>query len=338
MTVRDPTVVVGVDGSAGSDQAVLWAADLAARRQLTLHVVHGLRLTTPLLGVTMLANGERILHDAAWLAHRVDETITVTTDMPTEPPVPLLTDLSRMVRMIVVGHTGDGGFTGMLVGSTAAAVVSHAHCPVLVIRGRFGPAGAPEDGSVVVGVDGSPVSEQAVATAFDEASGRGVPLVAVQAWSDDTCGGMYRTNRNLADWDAIEGGEEQVLAERLAGCRRSTPMSRCAARSCVTGRDTRCWSGPRSRSSSSWAAGAAAASAACSSGPPARRSCNTHNAPCSSSGPGPASDHRARERAGPRRTLSRRDPVPRDPRMAGRSSGVEGVPGRRPRDGASGCG
>ena len=233
MTVRDPTVVVGVDGSAGSDQAVLWAADLAARRQLTLHVVHGLRLTTPPLGVTMVANGEafetvmengeRILRDAAWLAHRVDETITVTTDMPTEPPVPLLTDLSRMVRMIVVGHTGDGGFTGMLVGSTAAAVVSHAHCPVLVIRGRFGPAGAPEDGSVVVGVDGSPVSEQAVATAFDEASGRGVPLVAVQAWSDDSCGGMYRTNRYLADWDAIEGDEQQVLAERLAGWQEKYP-------------------------------------------------------------------------------------------------------------------
>lgn len=70
---------------------------------------------------------------------RVDETITITTDMPAEPPVPLLTDLSRTVRMVVVGHTGDGGFTGMLVASTAAAVVIHAHCPVLVIRGRFGP-------------------------------------------------------------------------------------------------------------------------------------------------------------------------------------------------------
>jgi nucleotide-binding universal stress UspA family protein len=165
------TVVVGVDGSAGSDQAVLWAANLAGRRTLTLHVVHGLRLMTPQHGITLVENGEtfdavmehgeRILRDATRLAHLVDDTLTVTTDMPVEPPVPLLTELSRTVRMIVVGHTGGGGFTGMLVGSTAAAVVSHAHCPVLVVRGRFGPAGAPEDGPVVVGVDGSPVSEQA---------------------------------------------------------------------------------------------------------------------------------------------------------------------------------
>jgi len=233
MTVRDPTIVVGVDGSAGSDQAVLWAANLAARRKLALHVVHGMRLTTPQHGITMVENGEtfdaatengeRILRDATRLARRVDETLTVTTDMPTEPPVPLLTDLSRTVRMVVVGHTGDGGFTGMLVGSTAAAVVSHAHCPVLVIRGRFGPAGAPEDGPVVVGVDGSPVSEHAVAAAFDEASVRGVPLVAVHAWSDDTYAGMHRTNRYLAEWDLIEAGEQQVLAERLAGWQEKYP-------------------------------------------------------------------------------------------------------------------
>jgi nucleotide-binding universal stress UspA family protein len=117
--------------------------------------------------------------------------------------------------MVVVGHTG-GGFTGMFVGSTAAAVVSHAHCPVPVVRGRFGPSGAPpEDGPVVVGVDGSPVSEQAVATAFDEASVRGVPLVAVHAWSDDTYAGGDETNRNLADWDATDGDDRRVLAERV---------------------------------------------------------------------------------------------------------------------------
>lgn len=65
---------------------------------------------------------------------------------------------------------------------------------------------------------------------------RGVPLVAVHAWSDDTYGDMYRTNGYLADWDAIAGGEQQVLAERLgrlAG--ESTPVSTCAASSCVTG-------------------------------------------------------------------------------------------------------
>ncbi len=228
-----PDVVVGVDGSAGSDQAVLWAIGLAAHRRLPLRIVHALRLTVPQHGVDVAEtgalfdaikeNGERILRDALRLARQVDENVPITTDMPTEPPVPLLTDLSRSARMVVVGHAGAGGFAGMLVGSTAAAVVSHAHCPVLVVRGRFGPAGVPEEGPVVVGVDGSPVSESAVAVAFDEASVRGVPLVALHAWHDDAYGSMYSTNRYLAEWDSIESGEQQILAERLSGWQEKYP-------------------------------------------------------------------------------------------------------------------
>lgn len=233
MNTANQTIVVGVDGSAGSDQAVQWATNLAAHRKLGLRIVHGLRVTAPHHGVgiaetgTMFdavqEGGERIVNDAVALAHGVDENVTITTDMPTQPPVPLLTELSRTVPMIVIGHTGDGGFADMLLGSTAAAVVSHAHCPVLVVRGRFGPAGAPEEGSVVVGVDGSPVSEQAVAVAFDEASLRGVPLVALHAWNDDTYGSMYSTNRYLAEWDSVESGEQLILAERLAGWQEKYP-------------------------------------------------------------------------------------------------------------------
>lgn len=233
MTFPDQTIVVGVDGSAGSDQAVLWAVGLAADRKLPLRIVHGLRLTVPQHGVgiaetgvlfdAIQENGGRILRDAERLARSVDENVPITTDMPTEPPVPLLTDLSRSVRMVVVGHTGDGGFTDMAIGSTATAVVSHAHCPVLVVRGRFGPAGVPEEGPVVVGIDGSPVSEAAVALAFDEASVRRVPLVALHAWHDDTYGSLYSTNRYLAEWDSIEESEQQLLAERLAGWQEKYP-------------------------------------------------------------------------------------------------------------------
>jgi nucleotide-binding universal stress UspA family protein len=125
--------------------------------------------------------------------------------------------------MIVIGHTGDGGFADMLLGSTAAAVVSHAHCPVMVIRGRSGHSGSPESGPVVVGVDGSPVSEQAVGVAFEEASARGVPLVAVHAWSDGNTASWYRTNRYLAEWDSIKDGEALALAERLAGWQEKHP-------------------------------------------------------------------------------------------------------------------
>jgi nucleotide-binding universal stress UspA family protein len=237
MTFSDQTIVVGVDGSAGSAEAVLWAVGLAAHRGLRLRVVHALRLTVPWQGVGLVEaaalvdsvrdSGERILRDAVRLAREVDENVAITTDMPTEPPVPLLIGLSRSVRMVVVGHTGVGGFSDMLLGSTAAAVVSHAHCPVMVVRGRFGPAGVPEEGPVVVGIDGSPVSEVAVALAFDEASLRGVPLIALHAWKDDTYGitdgtGRYPTARDATN-DATKDSEQLLLAERLAGWQERYP-------------------------------------------------------------------------------------------------------------------
>jgi nucleotide-binding universal stress UspA family protein len=232
-TIPERTIVVGIDGSTGSDHAVLAATDLAAQRHLGLHIVHGLQDTAPHYGIgiagtgtgvdALRADGARILRAAVTLARGAGESVPTTTDMPTGPPAPLLTELSRTAGMVVVGHTGDGGFTDMLLGSTAAAVVSHAHCPVLVVRGRFGPAGPPEGGPVVVGVDGSPVSEQAVAAAFEEASARGAPLVAVHAWSDGNTDSRHRTNRYLADWDSIKDVEALVLAERLAGWQEKYP-------------------------------------------------------------------------------------------------------------------
>jgi nucleotide-binding universal stress UspA family protein len=119
--------------------------------------------------------------------------------------------------MLVVGRTGAGGFTGMLVGGTAATVASHAHSPVAIIRGRQDTTMIPDSGPVVVGIDGSPNSEPAIAVAFEEASLRGVPLVAVHAWNDVTYEDTRGTVRVLTQPDALEGGEERLLTERLAG-------------------------------------------------------------------------------------------------------------------------
>jgi nucleotide-binding universal stress UspA family protein len=74
----------------------------------------------------------------------------------------------------------------------------------------------------VVGIDGSPVGEDAIAVAFEEASLRGVPLVAVHAWSDVTYD-VYGVERLVNEWPAIEDGEERALAERLAGWQEKYP-------------------------------------------------------------------------------------------------------------------
>ncbi|MET8997544.1 universal stress protein [Amycolatopsis sp. NPDC004169] len=229
MTANDPRITVGVDGSAGSAAAVRWAAELASRRHLQLKIVHGLQVAGLYYGGGMTGigaatlfeavqkDGERAIADARALAASIDEDLVIGTDLPNDPPVPMLIEESRHARMLVVGRTGTGGFTGMLVGGTAATVAAHAHCPVAVVRGRHDSTAVPGAGPVAVGIDGSPNSEQAIAVAFEEASLRGVPLVAVHAWNDIVYEDTRGTARILTQPESLEEGEDRLLTERLAG-------------------------------------------------------------------------------------------------------------------------
>jgi nucleotide-binding universal stress UspA family protein len=77
---------------------------------------------------------------------------------------------------------------------------------------------------VVVGVDGSPTSEPALAMAFEEAAMRGAGLVAVHAWVEFTSETAYVSARQfLVDWNAVETREHEMLAERLAGWQEKYP-------------------------------------------------------------------------------------------------------------------
>jgi len=87
----------------------------------------------------------------------------------------VLVDYSRQAALLVVGHRGAGGFTGLLAGSVAIHVAAHADCSTLVVRGIIGKADAP----VVVGVDGSSESQPATAFAYATADLHGAPLVIV---------------------------------------------------------------------------------------------------------------------------------------------------------------
>jgi hypothetical protein len=84
-------------------------------------------------------------------------------ELRSDDPVPVLIDLSRAARLVVLGSRGLGGFSGLLAGSTAVALVTYGSCPVAVIRGRTPDEPAPCEGPVVVGVDGSPASDAAIA-------------------------------------------------------------------------------------------------------------------------------------------------------------------------------
>jgi hypothetical protein len=120
--------------------------------------------------------------------------------------------------LLVVGCRGQGALRRGLLGSVSTGVVHHAMCPVAVIHDEDPLMPHPSKAPVVVGVDGSPVSEKALAIAFEQASFRGVDLLAVHAWSDS---GIFEFPG--ADWSAQQQMGEEVLGERLSGWQERYP-------------------------------------------------------------------------------------------------------------------
>ncbi|TQM36922.1 universal stress protein [Pseudonocardia cypriaca] len=217
---RSLPVVVGVDGSPSALDAARWAAREAVRRGVTLELIsafgwvetrhlhdHGLGVH---LRETMLARTREEVSAAAEAAAAVAPGIEISQRVVDGFPVPLLVAESRRAGLVVLGDRGLGGFTGLLVGSVAVGMAARAACPIVVVRGER----SSDAGPVVVGVDGSPISEAALAFAFEAAATRQVPLVAVHAWHDTV---FEASVAPLLDWDAIEADERRILAERLAG-------------------------------------------------------------------------------------------------------------------------
>jgi nucleotide-binding universal stress UspA family protein len=133
-----------------------------------------------------------------------------------------LISASQTADSIVVTGYGSSGMREVLVGSLGIQLASHAACPVVVVRDGPQPALAPHP-SVVVGVDGSPVSNDAVGYAFLQASAQSVGLVVVHAWKvgpfEEPLGPEASD-----DWWARRSDPEQALtAEALAGWREKYP-------------------------------------------------------------------------------------------------------------------
>jgi nucleotide-binding universal stress UspA family protein len=161
--------------------------------------------------------GQRILAEATCVVGETTANrgpIEIHTELLFSSPVPTLIDLSKDADMVVVGSRGHGAFLRVLLGSVSTGLVHHAHCPVAIIHDEANP---PPDvaAPVVVGIDGSPASELATAIAFDEASLRGVELVALHSWADFSWPAM--------DTAFFRAGAEETLAERLAGWRERFP-------------------------------------------------------------------------------------------------------------------
>lgn len=137
-------IVVGVDGSGHSLDALRWAADEARLRGVTLRVVSS--FSTPLMSTgyevavpdsSDLAAASNTMLGAALDTVRSEghlRDIDVITEVLEGHAGEQLIRLSEHADLIVVGARGHGGFIGLLMGSVTTYVVNHALCPVVVVR------------------------------------------------------------------------------------------------------------------------------------------------------------------------------------------------------------
>lgn len=134
-------VVVGVDGSPSSRAAAEWAAQYVEKVGGVLALLatwdwpQTYGWAVPLPSDYDPANDARQLADeiAAGLRHR-HPGVQVVARTVQGHPAPALVDASRDAALLVIGSRGHGEFTGMLLGSVSEHCVTHAHCPVLVMR------------------------------------------------------------------------------------------------------------------------------------------------------------------------------------------------------------
>jgi nucleotide-binding universal stress UspA family protein len=133
-----PLIIVGVDGSAESLNAVVWGAAQARATGGTLEL-----LTTwaypRSYGTSLVVSGA----DLEGTARDVLEKAATDVDLPPERLIktlvrnaapPELVRRSHDADLIVVGHRGHGGFSELVLGSVSTHLTHHATCPVVVVR------------------------------------------------------------------------------------------------------------------------------------------------------------------------------------------------------------
>ncbi len=136
-------IVVGVDGSETSLEALRWARDECRRRDCALRVVTcwtypvliGMAAAqAPISGAELELDARAVGEAAVEKVLGSDQDVQVGTDVLEGPPSLKLLEYDHTAEMIVIGSRGRGGFAGLLLGSVSQHLAEHARCPVLVVH------------------------------------------------------------------------------------------------------------------------------------------------------------------------------------------------------------
>ena len=148
-------IMVGVDGSEGSQRALRWAADEAALRGDELEAIlvyHPPRLPSYYAAFAVEAGVPPVTDEEEAAAreqatHALESALEAITDRTRRASVirtvvaeyniaEALIRLSKEADLLVLGSRGLGGFRGLMLGSVSTKAVQHAECPVVVVHDR----------------------------------------------------------------------------------------------------------------------------------------------------------------------------------------------------------
>jgi nucleotide-binding universal stress UspA family protein len=136
-------IVVGVDGSPGSDAALQWAGDEALRCGADLVLVHG--WVYPYVGAhtglaaprdEMRLDAMRTLEASTRKAHTIAPALHCESIITEEGAAKAIIDAAAEADLVVVGSRGHGGFAALLLGSVSRTVLQHSPRPVVVVRAQ----------------------------------------------------------------------------------------------------------------------------------------------------------------------------------------------------------
>jgi nucleotide-binding universal stress UspA family protein len=138
-------IVVGVDGSPHSRDALQWAAHFAGAFGARLDAVSAWEYP-PALGWSVVpddwdpaADTQKVLQQTVAEVFGDNPPASLQLQVHEGGAAKVLIDASEGATMLVVGSRGHGGFAGLLLGSVSANVAEHAGCPVLIIHGKQAP-------------------------------------------------------------------------------------------------------------------------------------------------------------------------------------------------------
>ncbi|GAB2940266.1 universal stress protein [Streptomyces sundarbansensis] len=217
-------LVVGVDGSDSSLQAVDWAADEAALHGTPLRLVYAslwerYEGAVPTGGLERPEGrilAENILGAAAERARLRVPTPAVSTDILAEDPTGALLREGASASALVVGSRGRGQLASVLLGSVSLVVAARSVCPVVVVRGDDVALAAGHE-RILLGVGRRDAEAPSVRFAFREAAARGCALHALSTWRRPA---PRAAGHQLVTGDPAHSAEARATAlldEALAG-------------------------------------------------------------------------------------------------------------------------